>query len=65
MSFNPGDAVDINVQRVLGSISDAPYDEMQLPANVTHGNPIFDLNDDNPDNDGLGFLHHEEEEDEE
>ena len=65
VSFNPGDAVDINVQRVLGSISDVPYDEMQLPANVTHGNPIFDLNDDNPDNDGLGFLHHEEEEEDE
>jgi hypothetical protein len=32
---------------------------MRLPANLTHGNPVFDLNDDNPDNDGLGF-HHEE-----
>jgi hypothetical protein len=62
VSFNPGDAVDINIQRVLGSISDVPYDEMQLPADLTHGNPVYDLNDDDPDNDGLGFLHEEEEE---
>lgn len=60
VSFNPGDAADINVQRVLGSIADSPYEEMQLPADLTHGNPIFDLNDDNPDNDGLGFVHEEE-----
>lgn len=58
LSFNPGDMVDINVQRVLGSIADSPYEEMQLPANITHGNPVYDLNDDNPDNDGLGFEHH-------
>jgi hypothetical protein len=62
VSFNPGDAVDINVQRVLGSIADAPYDEMQLPADITHGNPVFDLNDDDHTNDGLGFEHGEEEE---
>ncbi len=58
-SFNPGDAADINVQRVLGSMSSSPYAEMQLPADLTHGNPIFDLNDDDPDNDGLGFVHEE------
>jgi len=57
VSFNPGDAADINVQRVLGSIADAPYGETQLPSKLTHGNPVFDLNDDNPDNDGLGFMH--------
>ncbi len=57
VSFNPGDIVDINVQRVLGSISDAPYDEMQLSANITHGNPVFHLNDDDYTNDGLGFEH--------
>jgi hypothetical protein len=62
ITFNLGDAVDINVQRVLGSISDAPYDEMKLPSSLTHGNPIFDLNDDNPDNDGLRFEHDEAEE---
>ena len=55
VAFNPGDAVDINVQRVLGKISDAEYETSQLPASMTHGNPIYDLNDDNPDNDGMGF----------
>lgn len=59
VSFNPGDAADINVQRVLGSMSSAPYEEMQLPADLTHGNPVFDLNDDDPENDGLGFVHEE------
>jgi hypothetical protein len=62
VSFNPGDVVDINIQRVLGSIADMPYKEMQLPANLTHGNPVYDLNDENPDNDGLGFVHAEDRE---
>ncbi len=53
-SFNPGDAVDINIQRSLGSISDNPYENGQLPGQITHGNPVFDLNDNNPNNDGLG-----------
>jgi hypothetical protein len=56
VEFNPGDVVDINVQRVLGSISSAAYEDTQLPGDLTHGNPIFDLNDDNPNNDGLGFI---------
>jgi hypothetical protein len=64
VTFNPGDVVDINVQRVLGNIGESPYTQMQLPANLTQGNPVFDLNDDNPENDGLGF-HHEQEEEEE
>jgi len=55
--FNPGDVVDVNVQRVLGSISDSPYDETKLPGELTHGNLVFDLNDNNTDNDGLGFVH--------
>ncbi len=55
VSFNPGDVVDINVQRVLGSIASAPYTESQLPGDLEHGNTVYDLNDDNPDNDGLGF----------
>jgi hypothetical protein len=59
ITFNPGDAVDVNVQRVLGSIADSPYDTMQLPGSLTHGNPVYDLNDENPDNDGLGFVHEE------
>jgi hypothetical protein len=54
VAFNPGDVADMNVQRVLGSINDSPYTQMQLPGNLTHGNPVFDLNDDNMDNDGLG-----------
>jgi hypothetical protein len=62
VSFNPGDVVDINIQRVLGSIADMPYEEIQLPANLTHGNPVYDLNDENPDNDGLGFVHAEDRE---
>jgi hypothetical protein len=56
VEFNAGDVVDINVQRVLGSIASAGYEEMQLPGELTHGNPVFDLNDDDPDNDGLGFI---------
>jgi hypothetical protein len=60
VSFAPGDAVDINVQRVLGSMADAPYKDMQLPADIAHGNPVFDLNDGDPGNDGLGFVHEEE-----
>jgi hypothetical protein len=56
VTFNPGDAADINVQRVLGSIASVPYTETQLPGDLEHGNPVYDLNDDNPDNDGLGFI---------
>ena len=53
--------MDINIQRVLGNIGEAPYTQMQLPGNLTQGNPVFDLNDDNPENDGLGFQHEQEE----
>jgi hypothetical protein len=53
--FNPGDIVDINIQRVLGNIGESPYTQMQLPGNLTQGNPVFDLNDGNRENDGLGF----------
>jgi hypothetical protein len=56
IKFNSGDAVDISVQRTLGDISQNPYeeDDVLLPSDLKHGNPVFDLNDDNPDNDGLG-----------
>ncbi len=64
LTFNPGDVVDINIQRVLGNIGDSPYAQMQLPSNITQGNPVFNLNDDDPDNDGLGFHHEQEEESE-
>jgi hypothetical protein len=60
VTFNPGDVVDVNVQRVLGSIADSPYEDSQLPGELTHGNPVYDLNDDDPDNDGLGFVHAED-----
>lgn len=56
VEFNPGDAVDINIQRVLGSIASVPYKDPQLPVDLTHGNPVFDLNDDESNNDGLGFV---------
>lgn len=59
VTFGAGDAADINVQRVLGSMSSAPYEEMKLPADLEHGNPVFDLNDDDAENDGLGFVHEE------
>jgi hypothetical protein len=62
VTFGAGDAVDVNIQRVMGSISDTPYEEPRLPAELTHGNPVFDLNDDDDTNDGLGFVHEEGEE---
>lgn len=55
ISFNHGDVVDVNIQRVLGNIGSASYEgDMKLPSELTHGNPVFNLNDENPDNDGLG-----------
>jgi hypothetical protein len=62
LTFNPGDVVDTNIQRVLGNIGDSPYTEMRLPGNLTQGNPVFDLGDDNSDNDGLGAHHEQQEE---
>ena len=52
IEFKPGHVVDINVQRVLGSIADDPYEDgpvVELTRNV-----IYDLNDDDTTNDGLG-----------
>ena len=52
IEFKPGHIVDINVQRVLGSIADDPYEDgpvVELTRNV-----IYDLNDDDTTNDGLG-----------
>ncbi|MDR4511117.1 MAG: hypothetical protein MRJ93_05360 [Nitrososphaeraceae archaeon] len=44
-TFNPGDAADMNVQRVLGSIGQFYEGNVQLPADLAGGNnPIFDLN---------------------
>jgi hypothetical protein len=37
LTFNPGDAVDLNVQRTLGDISDNSYeDDVKLPSEITH-----------------------------
>ena len=52
IEFKPGHIVDINIQRVLGSIADDPYEDgpfVDLSRNV-----IYDLNDDDTTNDGLG-----------
>lgn len=53
ITFSPGHVVDINIQQVLGSIGDAPYENGPDLTGVVP-NPIFDLNDDDETNDGLG-----------
>ena len=57
ITFNVGDVVDLNIQRVLGSINDAPYTGGPIvitsDANGVY-NPVFDLNDSDTANDGLG-----------
>jgi hypothetical protein len=53
LKFNEGDAVDFNDQRVLGSIEDFYADNVKLPGTISGKNLVFDLNDDNPNNDGL------------
>ena len=55
ISFSPGDIVDINIQRVLGSIASDPYEDgpvVILDDENGKYNPVFDLNDD--DHDGIG-----------
>jgi len=52
IEFKPGHVVDINVQRVLGSIADDPYENG--PVVTLERNVIYDLNDDDETNDGLG-----------
>ena len=52
IEFKPGHIVDINVQRVLGSIADDPYENG--PVVTLERNVIYDLNDDDTTNDGLG-----------
>ena len=57
VKFNGGDVVDINVQRSLGSIASASYEgDTKLPSTIKHGNPVFDLNDNNPNNGGFGAV---------
>lgn len=56
ITFNPGDVVDINVQRVLGSMANSPYTGADGGVmDIAGFNPIFDLNDEDDTNDGLGF----------
>ncbi|MGY5146950.1 MAG: hypothetical protein ACW9W4_02995 [Candidatus Nitrosopumilus sp. bin_7KS] len=52
IEFKPGHIVDINVQRVLGSIADDPY--TGGPVVILERNVIYDLNDADHTNDGLG-----------
>ena len=44
VKFNPGDAVDINVQRSLGSIGDYYEGDVKLPLELSGSNPVIDLN---------------------
>ena len=57
IEFKPGHVVDINIQRVLGSIADDPYQNENGEADLSGAlvrNVIYDLNDDDTTNDGLG-----------
>lgn len=58
VTFNAGDAVDMNVQRTLGSIGKFYEGNVILPGEIPEIfpglNPVFNLNDEDPDNDGLG-----------
>lgn len=43
--FNPGDAVDVNIQRTLGNIGDYYADDVLLPLQLAGGNnKVIDLN---------------------
>ena len=52
IEFAPGHIVDINVQRVLGNIGEDNYEDGPV-VDLTR-NTIYDLNDDDHNNDGLG-----------
>ena len=57
VTFSGQHIVDINIQSVLGNIADDPYTDgpyVDLSANT-----IYDLNDDEHDNDGLGHGGHD------
>lgn len=45
VEFNPGDAVDVNIQRTLGSIGNYYEGDQLLPLDLAGGNnPVIDLN---------------------
>ena len=52
VTFSGQHVVDINIQSVLGNIGEDPYEDG--PVVILADNPIFNLNDDDHDNDGLG-----------
>ena len=59
ITFAPGDIVDINIQRVLGSIASESYPSTEGGVVILEDengvyNPVFDLNDDDHTNDGFG-----------
>jgi len=57
IEFSAGDVVDLNIQRVLGIIADAKYTGGPVViVDDVNGvyNPVFDLNDEDMENDGLG-----------
>ena len=57
ITFSAGDVVDLNIQRVLGNIADAKYTGGPIViVDDVNGvyNPVFDLNDSDAENDGLG-----------
>jgi hypothetical protein len=56
ITFNTGDVVDISVQRVLGSMQSVPYEDGTLPGELSGFNPVFDLNDTDTSNDGMGVI---------
>lgn len=57
ITFNAGDVVDINIQRSLGSIEQFYEGNQKLPADLAGGkNPVFNLNDADHNNDGLGHI---------
>jgi hypothetical protein len=57
IAFNPGNVVDINIQQVLGTTTGNEYTggpTVILDDDNGVYNPIYDLNDDDHENDGLG-----------
>ena len=44
VEFNPGDAVDINIQRSLGNIGNYYEGDVKLPLDLEGNNPVIDLN---------------------
>ena len=52
IKFTSGHIVDINIQQVLGNIASSPYTDG--PTLNVGPNPVFDLNDEDHTNDGIG-----------